>query len=54
MKIECEMCKERFQEGDHELMMEHLMKEHPEVASEALEDVIDDYFVWARKAKGGE
>ena len=43
--------REKFEEGSTDEMIEHLMKEHPDTASEALKDVVDDYFVWAKGEK---
>ena len=51
MKVECGICKERFEEESTDEMVEHLMKEHQDTASEALKDVVDDYFVWAKGEK---
>jgi hypothetical protein len=52
MKVECELCKQRFEEGETAEMIDHLMEEHPDIAYRALADVVDDYFVWAKKRKG--
>lgn len=50
-KVECEMCHQKFDEEDKAEMIDHLMESHPDTAWRALEDVIDDYFVWAMKDK---
>ena len=54
MKVECELCKQKFDEEDKAEMIDHLMDEHPDTAWQALEDVVDDYFVWVQKQSKGE
>ncbi len=51
LKVKCEMCGQKFEEEDKAEMIDHLMENHPDTAWRALEDVIDDYFVWAKQSK---